>query len=65
MMAFKLTCCDYGFECDFEIHGDKSISMIKKLKDHFETEHGIDYSVDAIIQMLVNKGHSRDSIRNV
>jgi hypothetical protein len=29
-----------------------------------ESEHGIEYSVDAVVQMIVNKGHSRDSIRN-
>jgi predicted small metal-binding protein len=64
LMTFKLTCSDYGFECGFVLEGNKSLSMIKKLRDHFEHEHGIDYSVDAIIQMLVNKGHTRDSIRN-
>jgi predicted small metal-binding protein len=63
-MTFKLICSEYGFECDFEIQGSKSLSMVKKLRDHFENEHGIDYSVDFIIQMLVNKGHTRDSIRN-
>jgi predicted small metal-binding protein len=63
-MTFKLICSDYGFECGFILSGEKSLSMIKKLRDHFEKEHGIDYSVDAVIQMLVNKGHTRDSIRN-
>lgn len=63
-MTIKLACCDYGFECEFVIEGNKSLSLIKKLRDHFENEHGIDYSVDAVIQMLVNKGHSRDSIKN-
>jgi predicted small metal-binding protein len=64
-MTFKLICSEYGFECDFEIAGEKSLTMIKKLRDHFDKEHGIDYSVDAIIQMLINKGHTRDSIKNV
>jgi len=64
-MTFKLICSEYGFECDFEITGEKSLTMIKKLRDHFDKEHGIDYSVDAIIQMLINKGHTRDSIKNV
>lgn len=63
-MTFKLTCSDYGFECGFVLEGSKSISMIKKIRDHFEREHGIDYSIDAIIQMLVNNGYTRDSIRN-
>lgn len=63
-MTVKLTCSDYGFECVYVLQGNKSLTLIKKLREHFEHEHGIDYSVDAIIQMLVNKGHSRDSIRN-
>ncbi|MGQ0771151.1 MAG: DUF1059 domain-containing protein [Nitrososphaerota archaeon] len=63
-MTIKLVCNDYGFECEFILEGRKSISLLKKLRDHFESEHGIDYSVDAITQMVVNKGHSRDSIRN-
>jgi len=63
-MTIELECSDYGFECSFKLEGQKSISLIKKLRDHFEQEHGIDYSVDAIIQMIVNKGHTRDSIRN-
>lgn len=64
MMTIKLSCVDYGFECNFILEGKKSLTLIKKLREHMENEHGIDYSVDAIIQMIVNKGHSRDSIRN-
>lgn len=63
-MTIRLACVEYGFECDFVLEGTKSISLIKKLRDHMESEHGIDYSVDAVIQMIVNMGHSRDSIRN-
>ena len=63
-MTIRLACAEYGFECDFVLEGKKSISLIKELRDHMESEHGIDYSVDAVIQMIVNMGHSRDSIRN-
>ena len=63
-MTIKLNCMDYGFECEFVLEGKKSLTLIKKLREHMENEHGIDYSIDAIIQMIVNKGHSRDSIRN-
>lgn len=63
-MAIKLACAEYGFECDFYVEGQESITLIKKLKEHMEKEHGIEYSVDAVIQMVVNKGYSRDSIRN-
>ena len=61
-MTIKLACTDYGFECEFLLEGKKSLSTIEKLREHFEQEHGIEYSTDAVIQMLVNKGHSRDSI---
>lgn len=61
-MTAKIACSDYGFECEFVISGKKDLALIKKLRDHFNDEHGIDYSTEAIIQMLVNMGHSRDSI---
>ena len=61
-MIIKLECQDYGFECDFILLEEKTLTMIKQLREHFEEEHGIDYSVDAVIQMIVNRGHSRDSI---
>lgn len=63
-MAIKLACGDYGFECSFELEGENSLSLIEKLRDHFEQEHGIEYSVDAVIQMLINRGYSRESIKN-
>ena len=61
-MIIKLECQDYGFECDFVLQEEKTLTMIKQLREHFEEEHGIDYSVDAMIQMIVNRGYSRDSI---
>lgn len=61
-MTIKLQCGDYGFECDFVLEGRKSLSLIEQLRSHFEEVHGIDYSTDAVIQMIVNRGHSRDSI---
>ncbi|MBM3903602.1 MAG: DUF1059 domain-containing protein [Thaumarchaeota archaeon] len=63
-MTVKILCKDYGFECEYFLEGRKSISLIKELRKHFDSEHGIDYSEEALIQMLVNHGHSRDSIRN-
>jgi predicted small metal-binding protein len=63
-MTIKLRCSDYGFECDFVLDGKKSISLLKKFKEHVDSEHGIDYSMEAIIQMVVNKGHARETIRN-
>ena len=64
VMGIELICEDYGFECKFSLKGEKNLTLIEKLREHFEQEHGIDYTTDAVIQMIVNKGHSRESILN-
>jgi len=62
-MTLKLRCEDYGFECTFEIDEEKSVALIKKLRNHFEEEHGIDYTIEAVTQMITNRGHSLESIK--
>ncbi len=62
-MATVLACRDYGFECAYRLDGDPSVSLVEKLRNHFEEEHGIDYPADAVVQMVVNKGHSLESIK--
>jgi len=62
-MTLKLRCDDYGFECKYIIDEAKSIATIEKLRNHFEEEHGIDYTVEAVTQMITNRGHSLESIR--
>ena len=62
-MTLKLSCEDYGFECKFEINEEKSVALIKKLRDHFEEEHGLDYTIEAVTQMITNRGHSLESIK--
>jgi len=62
-MNLKLRCEDYGFECEFVLDEEKSMDELKKLRDHFEEEHGIDYTIEAVTQMITNKGHSLDSIK--
>jgi len=64
LMTIKLECKDYGFECDFALEGKQSLSLIEKLRKHFDEEHGIDYSTDVVIQMIVNRGIPRNSIVN-
>ena len=44
-MMLKL-CQDYGFECDC-LDGIKNITL-KKLREHFVEEYGIDYTIKAI-----------------
>jgi predicted small metal-binding protein len=62
-MTLKLRCDEYGFECDFSLEGEKSLELLEKLRTHFEEAHGIEYPIDAVIQMIVNRGHSLDSIK--
>ncbi len=62
-MTIKLRCEDYGFECDFVLDGAKNVSSLEQLRKHFEEEHGIDYTTEAITQMIMNRGHSLESIR--
>ena len=62
-MTLKLRCVDYGFECEFSLDEEKSISQLQKLRNHFEEEHGIDYTIEAVTQMITNKGHSLESIK--
>jgi len=62
-MNIKLRCEDYGFECKFFLDEEKTVGLIKKLRDHFEEEHGIDYTVEAVTQMITNRGYSLESIK--
>ena len=41
----------------------KLLATIEKLRNHFEEEHGIDYTIEAVTQMITNRGHSLESIR--
>ena len=62
-MTLKLRCEDYGFECDYVLDEEKTVGLIQKLRNHFDEEHGIDYTVEAVTQMITNRGHSLESIR--
>jgi predicted small metal-binding protein len=62
-MTLKLRCEDYGFECEFVLDEEKSLQQLEKLRHHFEEEHGIDYTIEAVTQMITNKGHSLESIK--
>ena len=40
-----------------------TIGLIEKLRNHFEEEHGLDYTIEAVTQMITNRGHSLESIK--
>lgn len=50
----KLSCKDYGFECDFEANGEVE-SVIREFGKHTEEEHGIEYSKEALMQFILRK----------
>ena len=62
-MRLQLRCEDYGFDCEFILNEEKSIEQLQKLRNHFEEKHGIDYTIEAVTQMITNKGHSLESIK--
>ncbi len=62
-MNLKLRCEDYGFECEFVLDEEKSMEELKKLRNHFEEEHGIDYTSETVTQMITNRGYSLESIK--
>jgi len=50
----KLNCEDYGFECDFVAEGEME-DVIKKFSAHTEEVHGIDYSREVLMQIILRK----------
>ena len=47
---------------DSSLDEEKTLGLIKKLRNHFEKEHGIDYTV-VVTQMITNRGHYLESIK--
>ncbi|MGD2105974.1 MAG: DUF1059 domain-containing protein [Nitrosopumilaceae archaeon] len=50
----KLSCSNYGFECDFVTEGEVD-QVIAEFREHTESEHGIDYSKEALMQFILRK----------
>jgi len=51
----KLVCSDYGFDCDFIAEGDDVAKVIEEYGKHSCDEHGIEYTKDALIQIILRK----------
>ena len=52
-MTIKLRCNDYGYECDMVLDEELTVGLIKKLRNHFEEKHGLDYTIEAVTQMII------------
>ena len=50
----KLTCRDYGFDCEFVSEGSPE-KVIEEFGKHTEEEHGIEYSKEALMQFILRK----------
>lgn len=50
----ELMCKDYGFECSYTVSGDES-TVADSFRDHMESEHGIEYTREAILQFIIRK----------
>jgi len=50
----KLTCKDYGFDCDFIVEGEID-QVIDGFGLHTEEEHGIDYSKEVLMGFILRK----------
>lgn len=57
-MQIKLACKDYGFECDFHVEGNDISNIIEKFGKHTEIEHGIEYSKESLMQVIMRKSGS-------
>jgi len=50
----KLQCRDYGFDCDFVVDGEVE-SVITQFGKHTNDKHGIEYSKEALMQIILRK----------
>jgi len=53
--VIKLTCKDYGFECEFVSEGEVE-KVLDEFGKHTLEEHGIEYSKEALMQFILRKG---------
>lgn len=51
----RLSCRDYGFECDFAVEGQNSNLIVEEFGTHSSNEHGIEYSKEALLQIILRK----------
>ena len=50
----KLSCSHYGYDCDFVADGETD-DVISKFGDHTFHEHGIEYSKEALMQIVMRR----------
>jgi predicted small metal-binding protein len=53
-MTIKLRCRDYGFECEFVVEGEVE-PVITQFGKHTDEEHGIEYTKEVLMQLILRK----------
>jgi predicted small metal-binding protein len=53
-VTIKLCCRDYGFDCEFVVGGEVE-SVINQFGKHAEEEHGIEYTKEVLMQLILRK----------
>ncbi len=51
----KLSCRDYGYDCDYIAEGDDAGKVMQDFGKHTRDEHGIEYSKEALMQFLMRQ----------
>jgi predicted small metal-binding protein len=51
----RLSCADYGFNCNFVAEEDNMAELIEKFAKHTLDEHGIEYSKEGITQFILRQ----------
>ena len=51
----KLQCREYGFDCDFSSEGEDIPKIIEDFGIHMEKEHGIEYSKESLMHVIMRK----------
>lgn len=55
IIMVKLSCNDYGYDCDFEVEGKNIELVITRFGQHTHEEHGIEYPKEALMQFILRK----------
>tara|TARA_B110000014_G_C20032203_1_gene536090 strand:- start:918 stop:1082 length:165 start_codon:yes stop_codon:yes gene_type:complete len=50
----KIICRDYGFNCPYLVEGEVE-NVIEEYQKHSTDEHGIEYSVEALTQVILRQ----------
>ena len=48
----KISCVNYGFDCEFKIAGNNS-EVIEKYQRHSIDEHGIEHTIESLEHLLL------------